>query len=331
MPRLPPVSGLLQSKRLKGVLDRLAARHDRPLPAATPRDEGLVAELRRHIDALGPPPPGDGQPSERIWRAFVTQFRDAVGREDPRAFLRWPMIAKAMFVTNQPYLSIELLSLRARRDWRRRWQPALRESAVGHPLPFWALPRSSGNLIHHAYHLAQFEARTGRRAEEFPIVLEFGGGSGSMCRLIHRLGFTGRYVIYDLPEFSALQAFYLGSLGLPLVDADRLEGAERGVARVSDLAALERALRWADASRALFVATWSLSETPARVREPIMPIVARCAGVLIAYWPTFGEMNNHEYFSRWAAEHPEFTWSHRPILSLPGHFYLFGTRPGGLT
>jgi hypothetical protein len=23
-----------------------------------------------------------------------------------------------------------------------------------------------------------------------------------------------------------------------------------------------------------------------------------CAGVLIAYWRTFGEMNNHEYFSR---------------------------------
>jgi hypothetical protein len=195
-------------------------------------------------------------------------------------------------------------------------------------VPFWALPWSSGNLIHHAYHLAQFEARTGHSAEEFPAIVEFGGGYGSMCRLIHQLGFAGRYVIYDLPEFSALQAFYLGSLGLRLVDAARLEGADRGVARAADLAALERALGWADARRSLFVATWSLSETPGRAREPIMPIVAQCRGVLIAYWRTFGEMNNHEYFSRWAAEHPAFAWSHRPIPSLPEHFYLFGTRTG---
>jgi len=40
-------------------------------------------------------------------------------------------------------------------------------------------------------------------------------------------------------------------------------------------------------------------------------------------------MNNHEYFSRWAAAHPAFAWSHRPITSLPEHFYLFGTQPRG--
>jgi hypothetical protein len=81
----------------------------------------------------------------------------------------------------------------------------------------------------------------------------------------------------------------------------------------------------------LFVATWSLSETPAHVRESIMPTVEQCAGVLIAYWRVFGETNNHEYFSRWAAEHPAFAWSHQPIPSLPGHFYLFGTQPRGAT
>ena len=325
---LAPISCLLHNRRLKGALDRISARHDCPLPAATPRDQALIAELRYRIEKLGVMPVGDDQPSERVWRRFVEQFHDAVKREDPRAFLRWPTISKAMFVSNQPYVSLELLSLRSRRDWRQRWRPALRESLVGRPVPFWALPWSSGNLIHHAHHLAHFDARTGRPPERFPAVFEFGGGYGSMCRLFHQLGFAGRYVIYDLPPFSALQAFYLGALGLPLVDAERLAGADRGVVLVSDLATLERALRWADASRALFVATWSLSETPASVREPIMPTVAECAGALIAYWRSFGEMNNHEYFSRWAARHPEFGWSQRPILSLPEHFYLVGARGG---
>jgi hypothetical protein len=318
---------LLGSPRLKRALEQIAARHDRPLPAATPRDEALVAELRRRIETLDVPPAANEQPSEGVWRRFIAKFHDAVALEDPRAFLRWPTIAKAMFVSNHPYLSLELASLRLRRDWRRRWRPALRESPAGHPVPFWALPWSSGNLIHHAYHLAQFEARTGRAAERFPAVFEFGGGYGSMCRLFYQLGFSGRYVIYDLPQFSALQGYYLGSLDLPLVDADRLSGTDRGIVRVSDPAALRRALDWADAGRALFVATWSLSETPATVRDPIMPCVAACAGVLIAYWVTFGEMDNHEYFSRWAAEHPEFAWTRRPILTLPpDHFYLFGVR-----
>jgi hypothetical protein len=195
-------------------------------------------------------------------------------------------------------------------------------------VPFWALPWSSGNLIHHAYHLAQFETRTGCAPERFGAVIEFGGGYGSMCRLFHQLGFAGRYVIHDLPEFSALQAYYLGSLGLPVVDTDRAEPPGLGIALAADPAALERALRWVDPERALFVATWSLSETSARVREAIMPIVGRCAGVLIAYWRTFEEIDNHEFFSRWVAQHPGFTWCQRPILTLPGHFYLFGTRAG---
>jgi hypothetical protein len=328
MPTLAPVNGLLHNKRLKRAFDRVSARHDHPLAHATAREELLVRELRCRIDALDHTPASAAPPSQRVWIRFVDQFRDALRHEDPREFLRWPTIAKAMFVSNQPYLSLELVALRARRDWRRRWRPALRESPAGRPVPFWALPWSSGNLIHHAYHLAQFETRTGRPADRFGAVVEFGGGYGSMCRLFHQLGFAGRYVIHDLPEFSALQAFYLGSLGLPVIDPGVPAGGERGIALVSEPAALERALRWVDPGQALFLATWSLSETPASVRDAIMPIVARCAGVLIAYWGRFEEMDNHAHFSHWIAQQAGFTWSQRPILTLPGHFYLFGTRDG---
>lgn len=33
-----------------------------------------------------------------------------------------------------------------------------------------------------------------------------------MCRLVHRLGFAGRYVICDLPELSILRRYYLKSV-----------------------------------------------------------------------------------------------------------------------
>lgn len=329
MPTMPGLDLLLHNKPLKGAMDRLAARHDRPLPPATARELELVRDLRREVEEIGLPPAGDDQPSEIVWRSFMERFFEAVRREDPRAFLRWPVIRKAMFVSNQPYLALELLFLRSRRDWARRWRPALRESATGHPPPFWALPSSSGNLIHHAHHLAQYELRTGRPAAAFPAVFEFGGGYGSMCRLFHQLGFAGRYVIYDLRPFSALQSFFLGSLGLPLLPPGRLPAAGGGVVCVSDAGALDEALAWAGLGRALFVGTWSISETPAHVRERIMPKVAGCDGVLIAYMRNFLEMDNHGLFTAWSAEHPEFAWSQRGIRTLPGHYYLFGARPRG--
>ncbi len=326
---LPSINIVLQNKRITGLLDRVAARYDRALPAASPQDQVPAQELRRRIEAFRIPPSGADKPSEQIWKGFMERFLETVRRDDPRAFLRWPVIRKAMCVGNQPYLTLELLSLRSNPGWRQRWRPALRESPAGHPLPFWARPSSSGNLIHHAYHLAQFETRTGRPAAAFSSVFEFGGGYGSMCRLFHQSGFAGRYVIYDLPPFSALQSYYLSSLGLPLLAADQLAAAERGITCVSDPRALELALAWAGLERALFVGTGSISETPSSVREQIMPEAARCDGVLIAYWRQFGEVNNHVFFSDWAVRQPDFVWDHRGIKTLPDHFYLFGTRSRG--
>ncbi|MBI3656026.1 MAG: hypothetical protein HY232_06350 [Acidobacteria bacterium] len=34
-----------------------------------------------------------------------------------------------------------------------------------------------------------------------------------MCRLVHHLNFMGKYVIFDLPEFSLLQYYFLKSYG----------------------------------------------------------------------------------------------------------------------
>ena len=50
------------------------------------------------------------------------------------------------------------------------------------------------------------------------VIVEFGGGYGSMCRLLHKLGFSGQYFIYDLPEFVALQRYFLKSIGMPVRD-----------------------------------------------------------------------------------------------------------------
>ena len=314
------------NKRLGRLLNWIAMHFDKPLAPPSQHEQSAIVALRDQVSAQPHTLSDSAPPSMLAWQKFSMQFREAVLCNDPRAFLRWPMIRKAMFVSNQPYIVLELLHLRRRKDWRQRWYPALRESAIGHPIPFWALPCSSGNLIHHAYHLAQFEVHTGRSATDFSSVFEFGGGYGSMCRLFHQLGFTGRYVIYDLPPFSVLQRFYLQALGLPVYTIEELPNRGGGILCISREDSIRKAIAWAEQGETLFVGTWSIGETPKSVRERMMPLINPCRGVLIAYGRQFEEMNNSAYFNSWAIEHSEFQWNHVNIQTLLDHFYLFGLR-----
>ena len=97
-------------------------------------------------------------------------------------------------------------------------------------------------MIHHAYHLAQFEEKTRTQVHEIDFVLEFGGGYGSMCRLFYNLGFRGRYVIFDLPSFSALQIYYLKTLDLPVQPINELK-SRTGIVCVSDNTVLKSILQ----------------------------------------------------------------------------------------
>jgi hypothetical protein len=50
-------------------------------------------------------------------------------------------------------------------------------------------------------------------------IIEFGGGFGSMCRLVHALGFRGQHIIFDLPPVWALQRYYLRLHGIEVDDS----------------------------------------------------------------------------------------------------------------
>ena len=126
----------------------------------------------------------------------------------------------------------------SRPDWKQVWEEILEEDSAGDPKPYKGYRRSSGNRIHQAYHLARFQEETGLPVSRFPLIVEFGGGYGSLCRLVHKLGFKGQYIIFDLPEFVALQKFYLGSLAMPLIEAKDVSSGRRGILCTSDLSVL---------------------------------------------------------------------------------------------
>jgi hypothetical protein len=227
-----------------------------------------------------------------------------------------------MFVHSPWYIEKELQELQESLYWDIRWKKVLKEDQIGSPPPCRYYPDSSGNLIHHAYHINQANIHSNIEVTKYGCVLEFGGGYGSMCRLFHKIGFTGKYIIYDLQPFSYLQQYYLKSIGLKVISED---STENGIICTSDINVLKRHIA---PNRNLFLATWSISETPQTIREPILNLIKDFDSFIIAYQHRFCEMDNIEYFKHFQNSIPKnMDWVNQPIDHLPGNSYLFGQVP----
>lgn len=298
---------------------------ERPLPAPTEHEQALIDELRiqmsqvdvSHIDA------------EAEWLDNMSQLERLVASEDPRQFLRWKSIRRAMFVANAPYIRQELAGLKQRSDWSTRWEAALEEDSIGAPTPSDAHPGSSGNRIHLTYDVAAFEQISDVHINDFPVVFEFGGGYGGMCRQFERLGSDAKYIIFDLPHFSALQQYYLKSLGRSIVGvSDFADAGPRSVCCVSnpdDARQLVSSLSDDCRLRSLFIATWSFSECQISLRESFQDIVDAFGHTWIGFQDRFHETDNLTWFDEFMRERNAQNWIRKPIEHIPGNFYLTGT------
>jgi len=257
---------------------------------------------------------------------YMNTLRQLILNDDPREFLRWAPVKMMMFPTKVSFFTNELRYLRHLPDWQTRWRKAIRESHTGHPLPFLLWPKSSGNLIRHAYHVARFEQETGWSVTQANVVLDFGGGYGSMCRLFHNLGFRGKYVIFDLPLFSYLQEYYLKSLGMELAPAPT--GGPMHVTCTSDFDQLRTLFGSLNTGhRTMFIATESISEIPIKQRERILRLIMDFDAFLLSYSDIYREADNASYFREWAGQFEgRMRWYGSPIKQMPGFSYLFGTR-----
>ena len=302
----------------------------RPKPA-TDRERELIRELRTTIGELPRGEPATPSGSEQAWTDHAEHLRELVLTRDPREFLRWELFHYTMFVLYARSIDIELRHLKSRPDWSSRWRQAIKETGFGRPLPYWRYPRSSGNLIHHAYHLAQFEEETAKPVNDMSFVFEFGGGYGGMCRLFHNLNFRGKYVIFDLPHFSALQKFFLGSIGITVHSPDSFKSARSGVICVSGIEELRTILASnAGNDSSMFIATWSISEAPISLRNSILSLASQFDTFLVASQSRFEGINNVEYFEDWKDTQTDLEWHRWQIEHMGRNFYLVGKRKAGM-
>ncbi|HEY4330702.1 MAG TPA: hypothetical protein VGN88_13260 [Phycisphaerae bacterium] len=284
------------------------------LPAAGP-GEGMRAEKLRERVAAIELPEAAAAGADATWHENRRRLQQLVMRQNPARFLSWPVIMNSMFMNDAKIAGAELAVLKGRGDYGLRWNGALREDAVGAPARTRLHKESSNNLIHHAHNILQLELHAGVKVEEVGSILEFGGGYGSTARLALRLGFGGVYTIFDLPEFAALQQFYLGSLGMPVGSAGN--PSVRSMTSVNELRQ-----RFFENVPELFLATWSLSETPAAFREQFEPLITGARYVLIAYQESFGQVDNVDYFAALRGRMKGHVVTDVEIGHLPGNRYF---------
>jgi len=246
------------------------------------------------------------------WLNYNKRLRDLILKENPCFFLNWDIIQSTMFC--EP-LFVEFDYLKKSDCWG-KIRKGLKESPVGNPRPYRYYPDSSGNLVHHMYTLVNFlEFHHLNFSEITGNVFEFGGGYGSFCRMFYNLGFSGKYTIYDQPEFVALQEFYLKSI---------FEDP-RSISYISYFGDLDRYFTHEN-KLDIFIALWSLSECPIRFRSEILAKKCNPKYFLFAYQNKFGEIDNNKYFDDLILQNKRYRWVKKPIKHIPGNNYLYGVR-----
>jgi len=298
----------------------------KPLPAPTNREKDILNQFREAIRLQVSKKIDDGS-AEALWLDNMNKIIGLILRRDPRRFLRWKEIKSTMFVGNGGLVWRELNHLKQNRRWKSRWRDVIKESFVGDPIPCIFHRSSSPDLIHHAYHLLRFEEEIKVEVNSMKYVFEFGGGYGSMCRLFFQLGFKGKYIIYDLPLFSALQLYFLQSIGIPVYSVDLFRSRVSGVTCISDLQQLKDLVsNKIEKTETMFISTWGLSEAPLRIRKSVLPLLTQFEYFLIAYQDRFFELNNLKFFKAMEEYNRDVKWCHCQIDHIKGSNYLFGRR-----
>jgi len=179
----------------------------------------------------------------------------------------------------------------------------------------------SRNLVHQLYHLHRWQEVTGKKVKDLDEIVEFGGGYGAMCLVARRLGFDGRYIIFDLPEFTLLQRFFLSNVNwwnievIPKVHDKPTEFYDN----IDDL--------WNNIYEPdLLIACYSLSETPLDFRQIFLDNMT-VDNYLFLFSNRFADYDNLTFFRRFADKRDDLKWTFEKIEHLPPEsWYAFGNK-----
>lgn len=175
-----------------------------------------------------------------VWENFTNRVKKLIESNDLSTFMTWDVLINTMIAGVD---NVEIDYLVNSKNWD-FWLKNLEETVLkpnSHPIYSF----SSTNNLHHAYSLQILVDKLNKELSDFKFVTEFGGGYGNMARLFKKINKDIVYNIYDIPEFNKIQNYYLKENGI------------NDVMFLNNSDTINEVL-----NKSLFLALWSISETP---------------------------------------------------------------------
>jgi putative sugar O-methyltransferase len=245
-------------------------------------------------------------------------------------FLRQPFIQKMFFTHNRLFIYNELRELREDKKKWNRWKNLLNEDTVGDPIRYFLYLKSSGNRIRQVYHLKKFTDYADIDVKSIKNIIEVGGGYGCMARIFSKINRSCNYLIFDTEEVNYLQYYYLKLNKLNV----KFETIKANFNLTKSIVLLKRKLL-TNNGNSLFIANWSISEMPLKLREKILKYIFNVNYILLSFQDKFENINNIKYFKKikidlekrnFNVEITPIKHYNNAIFNTNKHYYLFAKK-----
>jgi hypothetical protein len=227
-------------------------------------------------------------------KIFSKKVHDLIMNNKTINFLRNTYVQNIFFVHNRLFIFNELRELQRDKDKWPLWKKLLMENGVGDPVRYFLYPKSSGNRIRQVYHLKKYFDYSHINLFEKKYILEIGGGYGCMAQIFKKINNNCTYVIFDTIEVNFLQYYYLQMNKIPVV-MNKIETGK--VCLINNLIMIEKFNNSiAKNKSSLFIANWSISEMPKKLRDNILYKITNFNNSIISFQEKFENIDNMNYF-----------------------------------
>ena len=263
------------------------------------------------------------------WQLYLKRLEYLILNDDVSKFLQWDIIQDTMFVGNKKYIDTELQYLLSLNNFEAKWKGVMIDPGVGSPPKFKAFPLSSSNRIHNTYHLTQLELYLNINIENISTILEYGGGYGCLSDIMNKITQFESYNIYDLKEFNCLQKYYLSQT----LENRKIKFIHSSADKLSDINLFyefdilnNNISKIINNESNLFIANWSLSESPLSIRNKFISLLPKFTYICIGFQKNFKELDNIQYFNQVILSLTNYEVKIIEINHLPNNYYLFAKR-----
>lgn len=219
-------------------------------------------------------------------KKFNKQLHQLLKKDNIKNFLRESFIQKMFFLHNRIFVFRELLELKRDKRWN-FYKKLIKEDHVGNPIRYFLYPKSSGNRINHVFHLkVLIDTFNLNLKTDIKNLFEFGSGYGCMAKIFFKINKNCTIICFDTNLVNLLQYYYLKHSNLDVGFSNKNK-----IYLVSNINNIKK-------QNDLFIANWSLSESPLNFREKFINYLYESKYILISFQEKFENINNLKYFEK---------------------------------